>query len=256
VIERCSTSQLFLAYLAMIFLCGGVYWLGGFSAHHHLIVGGIPVDTSVSGLATAIYFSFVTATSVGYGDVVAMGALRILAVTEAVAGLLVFGAVIAKFVSRRQDEIIREIQRVTFEERLDRVQTNLHLVLSELQMVAAMCDDRTCRPERMSARLDSVTLVFAGELRAIHTLLYRPYQAPEEPVLGAILTSLTASLYELSELLGLLPGGFTRSPILEETLKTVARLADEICGECVPQNYAPALTVWMNRIQEIARRIA
>jgi Ion channel len=255
-IERCSTSQLFFAYLAMIILCGGVYWLAGFSLHHHLVVGGTPVDTHLGGLATAIYFSFITATSVGYGDVVPLGALRLLAATEAVAALLIFGAVITKFVSRRQDEIIREIQRVTFEERLDRVQTNLHLVLSEFQVVAAMCDDGTCRPERMSARLESVTLVFAGELRAIHTLLYQPNQMPEEPVLGAILASLAASLHELSELLGYLPTGFLRSPTLEATLKAVARLAEEICGECVPRVYAPALTVWMDRIQEIAGKIA
>jgi hypothetical protein len=79
---------------------------------------------------------------------------------------------------------------------------------------------------------------------------------PEESVLEAILTSLTASLRELSELLGCLPTGFTRSPTLEATLKTLARLADEICGDCVPQVYAPALTLWMNHVQEIARRIA
>jgi Ion channel len=255
-IERCSTSQLFLAYLAMIVLCGGVYWLAGLSRHHHLIANGTPVDVSARGLATAIYFSFVTATSVGYGDVVPMGMIRGLAVAEAVAGLLIFGAVIAKFVSRRQDEIVGEIHRVTFEERLDRVQTNLHLVLSELQTVIAMCDGGTVQPERVSARLKSVTLIFAAELRAIHALLYRPRQMPEESVLEAILTSLTASLRELSELLGCLPTGFSRSPTLEATLKTLARLADEICGECVPQVYAPALTVWMNHIQKIARRIA
>lgn len=256
VIERQSTSQLFLAYLTMIVLCGGVYWLVGLSPHHGLSAGGTPVEMNLKGLATAIYFSFVTATSVGYGDVVPVGAVRILAVAEAVAGLLIFGAVIAKFVSRRQDEIVREIHRVTFEERLDRVQTNLHLVLSELQAVAMMCDDGMCRPERISARLESAALVFAGELRAIHALLYRPQQAPEEAVLGAILASLAASLRELGELLGYLPAGFVRSPTLEATLKTLARLADEICGECVPQVYAPALTVWMDRIQEIARGIA
>ncbi len=256
VVERQSTSQLFLAYLAMIVLCGGVYWLVGLSPYHGLSAGGIPVEMNLRGLATAIYFSFVTATSVGYGDVVPVGAVRIIAVAEAVTGLLIFGAVIAKFVSRRQDEIVREIHRVTFEERLDRVQTNLHLVLSELQAVAMMCDDGTCRPERISARLESAALVFAGELRAIHALLHRPQQAPEEAVLGAILASLAASLHELCELLGYLPAGFSRSPTLEATLKTLARLADEICGECVPQVYTPALTVWMDRIQEIARKIA
>jgi hypothetical protein len=255
-VERCSTTQLFLTYLTVVVLCSGIYWLAGLSRHHHLVANGAPVDVSAGGLATAIYFSFVTATSVGYGDVVPVGMIRGLAVAEAMVGLLIFGAVIAKFVSRRQDEIVREIQRVTFEERLDRVQTNLHLVLSELQTVLAMCDSGTVRLERLSARLESAALVFASELRAIHALLYRPQQTPEESVLEAILTSLAASLHELSELLGCLPAGFSQSPTFVATRKTLARLADEICGECVPRVYAPELTVWMDRIQAIARRIA
>ena len=41
---------------------------------------------------TALYFSFVTATSVGYGDVVPMGVIRIVAIAEAITGLLIFGS--------------------------------------------------------------------------------------------------------------------------------------------------------------------
>jgi ion channel len=255
-IERQSTGRLFAAWLTMIFVCAVLYWAVGLSSGHGLLAGGHPVDMSLRGLGTAIYFSFVTATSVGYGDVVPLGAVRVLAVAEAVAGLLIFGAVVAKFVSRRQEELVREIHRVTFEERLSRVQSNLHLVLSELQAVAAMSEDGTIRPARVSTRLESATLVFAGELRAIHDLLYRPQWAPEEAVLGGILASLAASLRELTELLARLPSGFGRSEALDGTLQALARLAEEICGECVPRAYAPGLRVWMDRIQETARRIA
>ena len=119
-----------------------------------------------------------------------------------------------------------------------------------------MCDDGPTRPERVGTRLESVALVFAGELRAVHNLLYRPQWAPEEAVLEAILASLAAALRELRELLVCLPAGFDRSPTLGATLGTRARLADDICGDCVPREYAPALRVWMDRIQETARRIA
>lgn len=255
VIDRQSTSRLFLGWLAMVLCCGGLYWLVSLAGHGGLIAGQAPIDTSAGGFATAIYFSFVTALSVGYGDVVPVGAMRIVAIAEAVTGLLIFGAVVAKFVSRRQDELVREIFRVTYEERLDRVQTNLHLVLSELQAIAAMCNDGAVRPERVGTRLESAALVFAGELRAIHDLLYRPQQMPEEPVLGAILASLAAALRELSDLLGCIPSGATRSSTFDTTLRTMARLANEICGECVPRAYAPALTVWMDRIQQTARTI-
>jgi len=255
-IDSRPTSQLFLFWLAMVVLCGVAYWLAALLGYHGLVAGRVPIGFTAEGLATAIYFSFVTATSVGYGDVVPVGATRVLAIAEAVTGLLVFGAVVAKFVSRRQDTIVREIHRVTFEERLDRVQTNLHLVLSELQAIATMCDDGTARPERVSVRLESAAMVFAGELRAIHDLLYRPQRAPAEPVLEAILAALAGAFRELTELLACLPTTFVRSSTLDGSLHVMARLADEICGECVPHAYAPALTMWMDRVQEAARRIA
>ena len=119
---------------------------------------------------------------------------RVAAVGEAVTGLLIFGAVVAKFVSRRQDEVVREIHRVTFDERIDRIQTNFHMLLSELQAIAMMYDDGAATPERINARLESATLVFAAELRTVHYLLYRPAQAPEEPVLAGILASLASAL--------------------------------------------------------------
>jgi hypothetical protein len=253
--DRQSTFQLFLAWLGMVVLCGVVYWLAGLPRHHGLVAGGVPVDMSLRGLAIALYFSFVTATSVGYGDVVPVGAVRILAIAEAVTELFIFGAVVAKFVSRHQETLVQEIHRVTSEERLDQVQMYLHLVFSELQEIAVMCDEGKVSPKRIGARLESAVLVFAGELRVIHALLYRPQQAPEEAVLGAILANLAASLHELGGLLTCLPADFTRSPTLAEALGTVARLAEEICSECVPLVYAPALTQWMDRIQELAGTI-
>src|SRR5439155_19682319 len=128
--------------------------------------------------------------------------------------------------------------------------------LSELQAIATMCDDGTVRPERVSARLESAAMVFAGELRAIHDLLYRPQRAPAEPVLEAILAALAGAFRELTELLACLPTTFVRSTTLDGSLRIMARLADEICGECVPHADAPALPMWMDRVQEAARRVA
>jgi len=192
-IERRSTGQLFLFWLPMILACGTLYWLGTLVDRHGLVESGAPIAPGLKGWLTAIYFSFVTATSLGYGDVLPRGLARVLAVIEAVSGLLIFGAVVAKFVSRRQDELMREIHRVTFEERLDRVQTNLHLVISELQSIAALCDNPGTPLDRMGSRYESAVLVFAGELRAIHQLLFQPRNAAPEPVLAAILTSLSSA---------------------------------------------------------------
>ena len=254
-IESLSTAQIFFVWLGMVLVCGGLYWLTGFSHRPGLVDSGRPIAGTLDGLLSALYFSFVTTTSVGYGDVLPLGPVRILSIFEAVTGLLIFGALVAKFVSRRQDQLVRDIYAVTFETRLDRVQTNLHLVLSELQSIATLCDGGATQPQRVGARLESAVLVFGGELRAIHSLLYSPQHAPEEAVLEAILIALASALRTLSDLLTCLPPDFDRTPTLQNALRNICALAGDICAECVPQVYAPSLTTWMDRIQEIARKI-
>jgi Ion channel len=246
---------MFAIWLAVILACGVGYWLIDLSGSIGLVETGARVRSNLGGLLTAIYFSFITATSVGYGDVLPVGATRILAVTEAVAGLLIFGLLIAKFVSYRQDMLVREIHSVTFEGRLDRVRTNLHLVVSELLAIAAICDDGAALVERLGPRLETTTLVFTGELRTVHKLLYNPQQAPDEPVLDAILANLASALNTLHEVLLCLPSNLRKSPVLEAGLRTLSALANDICADCVPQVYAPALTMWMDRIQQAARTI-
>ena len=151
--------------------------------------------------------------------------------------------------------LVRQIHRVTFEERLDRVRTNLHLVVSELLAIAVLYDDGAARVERLGPRLETTTLVIAGELRAVHELLYDPQQAPEEPVLGAILANLASALNTLGEVLRCSPNNLRKSPALETGLQTLSALANDICADCVPQVYTPALTTWMDRIQQAARMI-
>jgi hypothetical protein len=255
-VDLLSTAQLFAVWLGLVLLSGSAYWLIELGGGAGLVEGNSRVAASFSGLLTAIYFSFITATSVGYGDVLPVGATRIIAVTEAVGGLLIFGLLIAKFVSFRQDMLVREIHGVTFDERLARIQTNLHLVVSELLAFTAMCDDGSVRVERLGPRLETTTLVFASELRTIHRLLYNPQQAPDEPVLGVILANLASALKMLHEVLPCLPDNLRQSPGLADGLRTLATLSQDICADCVPQVYAPALTVWMDRIQEVARTIA
>ena len=254
-VGRWSTTRLFGVWLAMVVLSGCIYWFASLLGFSWLTEAGAPVGRGLRGLATAIYFSFVTTSSVGYGDVLPVGPARIIAVFEAVAGLLIFGAVVAKFVSRRQEELVLQIHRTTFEDRLNRVQTNLHLCLSDFLAIASVCDGSSTPSERIAARLDSATLVFVGELSTIHDLLYEPQRMPDDRVLAAILANLASSLRTLRDLLGCLPPGFSYSPVLGDTLKRVSFLSEEICSECVPRAYAPALADWMDRIREAARLI-
>ena len=255
IIGRLSTAQLFLAWIVTVVLCGLGYWAGALLGEHGLVEAGVPVGTNLHGLLGSLYFSFVTATSLGYGDIVPLGFARALAVTESVGALVLFGAVVAKFVSHRQDELVLEIHRITFDERLDRVQSNLHLVISELLAINSLCENSATPMHRIGARLDSAVLLFVSELRTTHGLLYQPKLMVEEAVLSSILANLASALDVLAELLACLPSDFTRSDPLQIALHSGMRIAEDICGSCVPHDYTPRLIFWMDRIQSTSRRI-
>ena len=255
VVQERSTLTLFLIWIGMILLCGLAYWIGALEGDHGLVEGGRALGADLNGLGSAIYFSFVTATSIGYGDIVPVGVARAIAVVEAISALMIFGAVVAKFVSRRQDQLMGEIHRTTFEERLDRVQTNLHMVISEMLSITSLCESPNPPTSQVARRLESAALLFQGELRTTHDLLYQPRLVIEEGVLAAILAELSSALNILSDALACLPPGIPRSHPLQLTLKNVTSLATEICGECVPHVYTPRLVFWMDRIHATAARI-
>jgi potassium channel LctB len=251
-----SFNRLIAIWGAGVLGCGALYWMIEAVGGAALIEAGTPLPATARGFVSSVYFSFVTATSLGYGDIVPVGLSRFVAILEGAGGLLLFGCVISKLVSHRQEILIEEIHRSAFESRLSRVRTNLHLMLSELQGLAAETAEGTIPLERLGARLESAAMVFGGELRSVHDLLYRPQQAPDEEALEALLANLAAGLREFCDLMDALPQARERSEILHTGITSIAMLASEICGECVPREYAPGLKIWMDRIQQLARRLS
>ena len=184
------------------------------------------------------------------------GAARVLAILEGVAGLILFGCVVSKFVSHRQEELIGEIHRIAFEDRLGRVRTNLLLVRTEVQATARLCAGQDLPPPEAVARVEGAAMVFVGELHAVHDLLYRPQQTPDEAVLEAILAGVASVFREFNDLLMCvqMPNA-QRPPALAASIRTLSRLAKEICGDCVPREFAPGLRTWMDQIQRMAGEV-
>ncbi len=242
-------------WLGMIFCFGLIYWLSATRLDGGLKAGNGTVQPDLPGLGTALYFSFVTALSIGYGDVIPVGVLRIPAVVEGIAGLLLFGCVISKLVSRRQEELTEEIHRTTFDDRLDRVRTNLHLVFNDLGAVQQLQAERGALRGQISRRLESTVRVFRGELQTVHDLLYRSQLVPDEEALESLLANLVICLEGLLELRSERNLQDSDSVALQSGIRAVAHLARDICGECVPQTYAPGLKETMDEIQKLARQL-
>jgi hypothetical protein len=251
-----SVAELFNLWVAIVVGCGIAYWALAQAASPSLLTAGGSTGTGAQGLLSAIYFSAVTATSVGYGDIVPNGIARLVAIAESMAGLILFGCVVSKFVSRRQEQLIDDIHHIAFEERLGRVRTNLLLVRAELQATARLCEGQEIAPREAVARVESAAMVFVGELQAVHDLLFRPQQTPDEPVLEGILAGLASVFREFLELLACVPARRAeRTPALAGSVGAMSRLARDICGDCVPREFAPVLRTWMDQIQRMAGEV-
>jgi Ion channel len=252
-VAKRSIGGLLATWLLINLGCGFAYWLISFLPGHGLREASQPMGHGAAALLEAIYFSFVTGLSIGFGDIVPVGFVRVLAVIQGGTCLLVFGAIISKLVSGRQEELTEEIHRIAFEDRLGRVRTNLHLVVSEMQELAEECAEGRATSPRVQTRIESAAAIFTGELRAIHDLLYRPQTAPDEDVMESILAHLEGGLREFGHLLTCMATESRGAPALTANVRVLGTLANEICGTCVPREYAPQLKVWMDRIQAHAQ---
>ncbi len=66
--------------------------------------------------ANALYYSIITATSTGYGDITPEGFSKVLASIQSISALLVFAIFVTKLVSHQQEMTLTEVHRLTFED--------------------------------------------------------------------------------------------------------------------------------------------
>ena len=250
-----SLRALFGLWLGTSAFFAVLYW-GLARGGAGLVVGGAAVGTGLSGLATAFGFSIATAMSSGYGDISAAGWMRLAVLVETALGLVLFGALVSKILGARQEQILNEVHRLTFENRLGRVRTNLHLVLSELAEISGACSDPAVPPRRLRTRIEGVAMIFAGEMQAVRDVVHGGPGNDGSAALESLFACLAAALEELSELLTCLPsGGQPRSGPLRRSLRRMAQLGADLCGTCTALPPAAALQIWMERVHRLCRTL-
>jgi len=96
----------------------------GFAAAYALMASFIPAHapqqllglTPLERWGDSLYFSIITATSTGYGDIVPMGFSKFLASIQAISSLFVFAILVTKLVSQQQELAVRQMHKLTFED--------------------------------------------------------------------------------------------------------------------------------------------
>jgi len=116
-LTKLSYTTLFTLWMTMALGFGAIYFgmsYVGTSAHSPTDLANI-ADPLVR-FANAMYYSIITATSTGYGDITPQGISKLFAAVQSITALLVFAIFVTKLVSHQQELTLTEVHRLTFED--------------------------------------------------------------------------------------------------------------------------------------------
>lgn len=114
-INEVSLTRLLVTLAGITLAFALAYW-GLASAYPGLLVETYHEGSRLT-FGDALYFSVVTLSSLGYGDIRPEGIVRLLAGLEVVLGLSFFGIIVAKISSAKQDYILRRMYYADFIDR-------------------------------------------------------------------------------------------------------------------------------------------
>ncbi len=145
--DKLTFPYILVIWISIIVFFGLIYYFfAGPASYLYYNFNQQPVQK----LSDSVYFSFITATSTGFGDLVPRGVFKVLAIVEVIAGLLLLAFVTSKLVSIKQDIILSEIYDISFKERLNRLRSSLLLFRQHLSRIVSTIEDSTITKREIS----------------------------------------------------------------------------------------------------------
>ncbi len=117
-INEVNLGWLIAAIFGTVALFGVGYWALAHTGPGYLVFTYDP--QAVPGLGDALYFSIVTISSLGYGDIRPIGPARVLVSLEVIVGLAFLGLLVAKISSVKQDYILRRMYGDLVDDKLEK----------------------------------------------------------------------------------------------------------------------------------------
>ena len=246
-IEEVSLRVYLLAFAVVVLGCG---WLYSFLTAH-----GHGVNNSPLGFLDGVFFSVVTVTSLGYGDLYPVGFSRVIAGAEVLFGLAFMGIMIAKVTSRRLTYHVRRLFVSDAQQRLDDFAerfATMRVPLIEVTRELGDIYQRTPEPRTHGVEKTEVLVRFRTSIERLHVwaLALRKYFSfeveqdayfrivPEDSV-RRVGEALEEILYQLGQLIISLPPeakpevidrGSRRS--IWEALVALQHIAEMVGAQC------------------------
>lgn len=202
VFERITVKQIATYWISNVALFGALYYGLSFAGATIMYNDQI-LTTSIEGLGNSIYFSFITALTLGYGNIAPLGIAKALSVLEAIGSVSLIGLFIGKLVSMKQEQILEEIKELSFEEATHKVITELYLFRNQSkELQEKLSKSKSKKGKALAKELDVLNLTLIDALQTFNEsriMIHDPHKSMMH--LSLMTNSINHSLSRLVELL-------------------------------------------------------
>ena len=184
----------------------------------------------------SVYFSFITLLTTGYGDIVPTGFLRIFSVIEGLIGWIIFGIIVYKIVSVKEDVILDELHEMSNAEYISRIRH--YLFVSNTNISRFINNIKTKKKIENSDiyELSIISTTLEANIADARRFLCRerlPFiKTISEEDIMLIVKSIDLCLSNLVIALQLLPEKIKKEVILYDNIKKIVDYNNRIYGFC------------------------
>jgi len=208
ILQDLTLKELFYLWVAIGIGFAMIYYLLSFIPQSSLLYQNQPINHGISDFFTMVYFSFITLTSTGYGDVVPLGISKILSIAEIFLGLAVFGFLISKLISARQQSIIEELYDISFEETVSRMRSSLYVYRANISRIIDRINltrrVKTFDLTDLESNLEGLKSSVSRVKRFLISESKKPVTKVDELTLNLLFNGLSLSITRITEILDLL----------------------------------------------------
>ncbi|USN45572.1 MAG: two pore domain potassium channel family protein [Candidatus Woesearchaeota archaeon] len=137
-IDKVSFPQILLVWILTTVLFGFYYFL--FSNEKSYLIE-IATAHRVNEIFTSIYYSFIAATTTGFGDIIPRGSFQAIAVLQVIIGLLLLAVVTSKLVSIKQDVILGELYDLSINGHVSKIRSSLLLFRQNIDRIIVKLEE-------------------------------------------------------------------------------------------------------------------
>jgi hypothetical protein len=135
--ERINTlpySTIFSLWLLLVLFFSFAYFGLSYVPGHGPVQlnGGMP---PLHRFLNSLYYSIITATSTGYGDITPQGFSKALAALQSITALMVFAVFVTKLVTVRQDIALRQVHKLTFEDVYYNLRESFYIIRQDFDRI-------------------------------------------------------------------------------------------------------------------------